>query len=126
MSHAGWKVERRETTSGFNSYEVFTSPEGVEYRRAKDPSIATVVISDWKTRGLPPLYLKPLKGAMPAAALAGLAAHRAAVAATAALAAPVLGDAALETERAADDGSPSLAQGVDERHCLGAAADGLP
>jgi len=60
--HPGWKVTwqlaERGLQAGFPSYQVFTSPEGVEYVRTKDSVLADVTISDFATPGLGPLYLK--------------------------------------------------------------------
>lgn len=52
----GWKVERRY--SRYTSREVFVSPEGIAHERCK-PEVATVTLQT-KTRGLPPLYLRPV------------------------------------------------------------------
>ena len=46
-----------ETKSGFQAREVFVI-DGVEYVRTKTPALADLTITRFKTRGLPPLYLR--------------------------------------------------------------------
>ena len=60
----GWSHEWRDTKSGFQRYEVFTSPEGVEYRRTPTRELADLVI-DMKSVGLAPLFLKRLDKSVP-------------------------------------------------------------
>jgi len=55
----GWVVARRTTRSGFQSYEVFTAPDGTEYRRTPTRELADLVL-EMKTPGLNPLYLKKI------------------------------------------------------------------
>jgi len=57
---AGWTMRRVETRSGFSSREVFTSPDGVEYIRTPSPELAAITITEWKFKGLGPMYLKRL------------------------------------------------------------------
>jgi len=47
----------RDSRSGFRRYEVFIC-EGVEYVRTPTRELAELTVDDWKTPGLPPLYLK--------------------------------------------------------------------
>jgi len=58
VDRAGWTVRWVETRSGFQSREVFTSPEGVEYIRTPNPELAELTITEWRRKGLAPLYLK--------------------------------------------------------------------
>ena len=52
-----WQVRWETTKSGFQRYEVFTDPQGVEWVRARSQE-ATELEIKLKTRGLPPLMLK--------------------------------------------------------------------
>jgi len=52
--HPGWNVRWVESRSGFQAREVFTSPEGIEYRRTKDPELADVTLAT----DVGPLYLR--------------------------------------------------------------------
>ena len=56
---AGWSVAWRDTKSGFQRYEVFTAPDGTEYRRTPTRELADLVLK-MKTPGLNPLYLKKI------------------------------------------------------------------
>jgi hypothetical protein len=55
-----WKVRWETTRSGFQRYEVFTDPSGVEWVRARsrEATELEVKLEGGKTRGLPPLLLK--------------------------------------------------------------------
>ncbi len=57
---AGWGYRRVEVARGFNTREVFTSPEGVDYIRTPTAELAEITITNWKRKGLAPLYLKRL------------------------------------------------------------------
>lgn len=66
-----WSVRWETTRSGFQRYEVFTDPAGVEWVRARSDD-ATELVLPLKTPGLPALRLKRRSRPMPAAARAGL------------------------------------------------------
>jgi spermidine synthase len=57
MNHAEWTVFWRESRSGFRRYEVFVK-DGIEYVRTPTKELADVVVDDFQTPGLPPVYLK--------------------------------------------------------------------
>lgn len=42
--HPGWKVRWQSTASGFNCHEIFTGPDGTEYRRTNDPALMAVTL----------------------------------------------------------------------------------
>lgn len=58
MDRKGWTMRWVDTKSGFQRREVFTSPEGVEYIKTPNAELAEVTITEWRTPGLGPLYLK--------------------------------------------------------------------
>lgn len=56
FDRTGWSSYR--AYSQYTSREIFVAPDGVEYVRTPTPDLAAVTVADWRTPGLPPLYLK--------------------------------------------------------------------